>query len=237
MSSSSFKFQHFTIEQEQCAMKVGIDSVLLGAWTPTKGAKNILDLGCGTGLLALMMAQKSEAEIAAVEIEKKAFAQAQKNIANAPYADRITLHHKAIQTFQSDKTYELIISNPPYFESSLKARDTSRTLARHNDSLTLEELFAHSRRLLSAQGHLCLIFPFASRHRLLTSAADKGFYPSHMLMVKGKEHKAYNRLLINFSTSKSACKKESLSIYDSAGKYSPEFRKLTEDFYLPSIFR
>ena len=159
MSNSNFCFKQFTINQESCAMKVGTDSVMLGAWAnvpDVDGDKiNILDIGTGTGILSLMMAQRYEnANIVAIDCDKDAIKQAKENFDNSQFADRITTSHCQIQDFQSLHLYDAIICNPPYFVNSLKCKDSSRTVARHTSTLTFAELMSNANRLLNTGGEL-----------------------------------------------------------------------------------
>ena len=142
MSNQFFNFKQFTVYQDKCAMKVEIDGVLLGSWTPINDAKKILDIGTGTGLIALMLAQRSDAEILGIDIDNNAFLQATENIKNAPWSNRITLIENSIQEFSESTTmrFDLIVSNPPYFVDSFKSPSESRTKARHTDFLLHEDL-------------------------------------------------------------------------------------------------
>lgn len=235
--SSAFNFQQFSIKQDHCAMKVGIDSVLLGAWSPITQAHNILDIGTGTGILALMMAQRSEAKIDAVEIDSAAFLQAQDNIKNSTFHDRIHCHNSSIQDFKSQLSYNLIISNPPYFEDSLQSDDKTRNIARHNDSLNLDDLCAKAAQLLASKGTFAIILPYSSLEKIKITANHHQLHLSHITEIKGKEHKPPNRVLICMQKEETTTLGDTLTVYSERGRYTKEFQELTQDFYLPSIFR
>ena len=154
MSNPFFQFKQFTIRHDKCAMKVGTDGVLLGAWAGTESCNRILDIGTGTGLIALMLAQRSKAAIDAIDIEADACLQAQENAESSLFAGRINVFHSDLVDFAQASThlYGLIVSNPPYFVDSLKCPNLQRNTARHTDTLTLEDLLQYSRKLLAPQG-------------------------------------------------------------------------------------
>ena len=236
-SSKAFHFQHFSINQDQCAMKVGIDGICLGAWCPASNTGNILDIGTGTGLLALMLAQRTPATIDAIEINNEASIQATNNIKSSPFSKQITIHHCALQDFKPNKKYALIISNPPYFTNALKAKTTERTLARHNDSLPLETLLYFTNNHLENNGKLALILPRDTQTECLDTAKKHHLYPSRITTIIGKEGKQPKRILLIFQKEKLQCTLDQLTIYTANGSYSEEFKTLTKDYYLPSIFR
>lgn len=236
-TSSAFFFQQFSIKQDQCAMKIGIDGVLLGAWAKIHDPKQILDIGTGTGLLSLMMAQRSDAKIDAVEIESKAFAQAKENIKNSIFHDRIECFNTSIQNFETNKEYDLIISNPPYFEASLKSEDEARNKARHTDSLSLDDLFSKASLLLKAEGHFCIILPYSNLKAAKKVSLNHDLHLVKVTEIKGREHKSPNRVLLAFNKEKKDTLTTQLTVYSSEGGYTKEFKALTQDFYLPSIFR
>jgi len=235
--SSAFYFQQFAIEQDQCAMKIGLDSVLLGAWVPIVNPKRILDIGTGTGILSLMMAQRSKAIIDAVEIDERAFQQAKCNIKESKFHKQIVCFNTSIQDFDSTSSYDVIISNPPYFEKSLKSGDKARDTARHNDQLSLDDLFSRASQLLAPQGILAFILPYSSLEQINTRAKKYAFFISHITEVKGRKHKNPNRILICLQKEETKANIKSLTVYDEEGKYTADFQALTKDFYLPSTFR
>ena len=178
MANPYFKFKQFTIWHDKCAMKVGTDGALLGAWAAPKEARNILDIGTGTGLVALMLAQRCQAFIDAIDIDADACLQAEENVARSPFADRIRVHHCALNDFHpsAPSHYDLIVSNPPYFHQALKCPDPKRNRARHTDTLSLEELFQESHRLLTPAGRLCLILPYDQLERVHQVSQLNGFH-------------------------------------------------------------
>src|SRR5690349_21693086 len=161
MSETTFRFRQFTIHQDKCAMKVGTDAVLLGAWVNPNGSQRILDIGTGTGIIALMIAQKSSAEIHAVDIDEGAFLQCKENFRISPWYNRLFPHHLSFQEFAcaAESTYDLVVSNPPYFHHASKPPEEQRSQARHHDQLTFEDLVKGTRKILSAEGKLCVILP------------------------------------------------------------------------------
>ena len=222
-------------------MKVGTDGVLLGAWaTPPIGATNTLDIGTGSGLIALMLAQRFEdLTIDAVEIDEPSSLQATDNFISSPWSDRITMYNSSIQDFVSDlgiKKYEHIVSNPPYFTNSLKCSDKKRTTARHNDSLSLESLLDCSSRVLSSDGMLSLILPIQEGLELIELSGIYGFKVAKVCRVfpttLSKEPK---RLLIELclTTRIVECQDSCLIIErETRFDYTQEYVDLTKDFYL-----
>lgn len=216
-------------------MKVGVDSVLLGAWTVTKNAKSILDIGTGTGLLSLMLAQKSDANITAIEIDKGAFSQAVENVVLSKWKTQIKLIYSSFQDFYTDSNdkFDLIICNPPYFINSLKSLHKQRNTARHNDSLNLNDLFKGASKLLSSKGKLNLIYPYEQKKQILKHSERNNLYPSKMLFVKGNENKKPNRIIVEFTHQKVEFETDEINIRNTlANKYSNEYKELTKDYYL-----
>lgn len=235
--AKTFHFKKFSINQDLCAMKVGIDSVVLGAWSINTKAEQILDIGTGTGILALMSAQATKATIDAVEIEESAYQQAQENTLQSPYKDRITIHHSAIQDFKPNNKYSLIISNPPYFNNSLKASTEARTTARHTDLLSFEELLDCASRLMHPEGELKLILPHDALNVIRGIGEKFDLFIKEQVSVIGKEGKTPNRILLCFGFRQQDTKTNTLYIRNAGGEYTEEFKSLTQDFYLDSIFR
>ena len=160
MANPFFQFKQFTIYHNKCAMKVGTDGVLLGAWADVSGVTRALDVGTGTGLIALMLAQRSESlQLAAIDIDEGAVLQATENVAASPWGERIGVEQADFVSFVPAKPYELIVSNPPYFQDSLKSPNDSRTAARHTDSLGFDQLVAKASELLAADGRFCVVIP------------------------------------------------------------------------------
>jgi tRNA1Val (adenine37-N6)-methyltransferase len=228
-----FRFKEFTIIQQYAAMKVGVDSVLLGAWTNIADARNILDVGTGTGLLALMMAQRSDSDINAVEIDEAACHEARMNMDSSPWGSRITLHHISFQDFsaQTDRRFDIIISNPPYFENSSLPEDPKKVAARHTKNLSYRELIHYSTKLLTYSGTLSVILPTENSVSFVQIAAEKGLYLSRETWVKHHPKKPFHRRLMEFSATKKKRITSELIIEDQQG-YSEQYKTITRDFYL-----
>ena len=204
-------------------MKVGTDGVLLGAWA--KGGQRILDAGTGTGVIALMMAQRyPEAQVTAIDIDEGAVRQAQQNVAQSPFAVQVTVLQETLQEHQG--AYDAIVSNPPFFIDSLAAPDEQRNMARHTQTLTYAELMQAAYKLLSDEGELSVVVPFDYRQRREDEAIFVGFFPSRVCAVKTTEKKPAKRYLLAFRKHPCPCEKEQLTIG------SEVYRQLTQDFYL-----
>jgi len=218
-----FKFKHFTIEQDLCAMKVGTDGVLLGAWA--HGGTKILDVGTGTGLIALMLAQRYPLSvITALDIDAGAVSQAQENIAHAGIESRVRVLQQPVQEHQGQ--YDAIVSNPPFFIDSLNAPDAQRNTARHADTLTYAALMKAAMRLLNDDGEFSVIVPFDYRQRMEDEATFVGFFQSRVCAVHTIEGRPARRFLMSFRKHPSQREIESLTIGDHY------YQALTKEFYL-----
>ena len=230
MNKDVFQFKLFAIRQDRCAMKVGTDGVLIGAWA--KGGNNILDIGTGTGIVAMMMAQRFPlSEICALDIDADACLQAAENIEAAHFSDRITICNTALQ--QHNGLYDAIVSNPPYFENSLKAPDDKRSMARHTDTLPVKELFAGVSRMLSADGTFSVIIPFEMLGRYEEEAAMSGLFLSQLCNIRTVARKPVRRCMAQFCKSRP----ETLNVEEHVlmqpdGTRSQWYQQLTADFYL-----
>ncbi len=215
-------------------MKVGTDGILLGAWVNTAHCKQILDVGTGTGLIALMLAQRTWANITGIEMEEKAALEARQNIADSPWENRINVQHISLQKFTKSaaNTFDLIISNPPFFSNALKAEHENRTLARHNDSLPLSDLVSCSFRLLNPDGRLAVILPPEQAKELEVVACEKEFTLIRETEIRPNSRKKVNRILLEFSKKEAALEKDCLTIYGENGEYTKPFKSLTKIFYL-----
>lgn len=229
-----FQFKQFLIRQGQTAMKVGTDGVLLGAWAKLENASFILDIGTGTGLLALMAAQRNpQAHIEAVEIDSAAYLQASQNIASSPWSNRIVLHHLSIFDFSPSCRFDCILCNPPFFLNSTPTPDPSRTTARHCNEFNHTDLLSLAPRLLAPQGKLNLILPVTEAENLLRQAPQHSAILTRITRVKPTPQKAPKRYLLEFSFSHPVVpESDELIIEYSRHNYSPEYQKLTRDFYL-----
>ena len=232
MPNPYFHFKQFAVFQDRCAMKVGTDGVLLGAWTNCESAAHILDIGTGTGLIALMLAQRSNAFITAIEIDKNAAEQAFENAANSIWHNRISVKNCALQEFVSNTKFDLIVSNPPYFSNSLKTPLNNRNLARHTDSLSLNDLLQHSLRLLSENGRICVILPVDEAVFFTEKAASNGLFCTRRTKVKPLPEGDTKRILLEFSLIEKELVEDFLIIEKNRHQYSENFKKLTGEYYL-----
>jgi tRNA1Val (adenine37-N6)-methyltransferase len=230
-----FRFKQFTIIQKKSAMKVGTDGVLLGAWTDCYKAKSILDIGTGTGLIAIMAAQKNKsAHIDAVEINTNAYNEAVENIASCPWSSRISVLNIPFQKFaNNNRKYDCIITNPPFFTQSKKAKTEQRTNARHNDTLPFDELIKGVAELLSGNGSFNIIIPSDSQNIIEDLCNRYGMFAIKKTFVKPTPDINAKRVLMSFSKKKKNCN-ETTIIIEQYGrhKYSKEYIELTKDFYL-----
>lgn len=228
-----FHFKQFSIRHQNVTMKVGTDAVLLGAWVSVEGAREILDIGTGSGVIALMLAQRtSKAHIDAVEISSQDTAQAIENVNSSPWKDKITIYHKAVQQFTPDKQYDLIVSNPPFFINSQEPPDEDRRNTRHTTTLTHEDLLTASLRLLNPLGKLSVILPYVEGMQFISKAGQAGLYCTHQLFFKSKQDKPVERLLLTLSHTGETLKVDELILYDAEGTWSAAYKALTKDFYL-----
>lgn len=233
MSNSYFSLKQFTIWQDKCAMKVGTDGVLLGAWVSIEGARRILDVGTGTGLIALQLAQRCpEARITAIEIDREAALQAKENVLRSPWPDRVSVECCDFTEFTSTKKFDLIVSNPPYFVDALRCPDAQRNLARHSDGLNYEVLFGHSAPLLNKDGQISVIIPYEAEKLVADAAWKNGFSPIRHTDVYTKPGKPCRRQLLSFAMGTPKFGRDSLYIEDENGHYTPEYVALTKDFYI-----
>jgi tRNA1Val (adenine37-N6)-methyltransferase len=235
MSHSTFAFKQFVIQQDKCAMKVGTDAVLLGAWVNASQSKNILDIGTGTGVIAIMLAQKSNAVIDAVDIDESAYKQALENVSTCPWKERISVHHTPFQHFsiETQKKYDLIVSNPPYFVDSTKTPEESRTYARHTDMLEFEELLEGVMQLLTDDGKFYVILPAKEGEFFRDIAEMRELYLTKLMRVKPRLDKQEKRYLMKFEKERKSFSETSITIeYQEHHSYTDEYRELTKDYYL-----
>lgn len=213
-------------------MKIGTDGVLLGAWAGAENPRNILDIGTGTGLIVLMLAQRfSKSHLTAIEIDESAFLEALTNVSESIFNDRCRVFLSSLQDFDSDKKFDLIVSNPPFFE--LTHREiSSRNTARQQSDLTFEELLTHSKRLLTTDGKIGLIVPFGSEKELICLGKNLNLFPLKIMRVRGNGNSPYKRSLILFSSKIADTEIRELTIEISRNLYTDDYIALTKDFYL-----
>lgn len=236
----SFTFKQFEVRQERCAMKVGTDGVLLGAWARVGHCNRILDMGTGTGLVALMAAQRSKANIVAIDLDTDAVAQAAENVAASPWNNRIQVMEADAREFacsefsiqHSDSFFDAILCNPPFFENSLKCPDSARTMARHTDTLSFDELARSAARLLAPQGELSVVIPYDRAHDMTVSAACFGLFATRQAIVVPVEGGKPKRILMAFNREGTSHVVETLFIQDKQRQYTAEYVRLVEEFYL-----
>ena len=216
-------------------MKIGTDGCLLGAWADVEVRHSILDIGTGSGVIALMLAQRSDALITAVEIDKDAYQQAEENFTNSPWQKRLTVVHSSIQEYIKvcEHKYDLIVCCPPYFINSLKTNDKKRRLARHTDSLSFEELLSGSLRLLCHGGKFSTILPSGIVPHFCELALIEGYYITKVTDVEPKAGAKPNRKLLQLERTKKSCSNSAIAILDKEGKsYTPEYKELAKEFYI-----
>ncbi|GIZ09061.1 tRNA1(Val) (adenine(37)-N6)-methyltransferase [Flavobacterium sp. UMI-01] len=232
-----FQFKQFAVAQDKTAMKVGTDGVLLGAWAPLHHHPfTILDIGAGTGLIALMLAQRSTAEqIDALEIDEAAYEQAVDNFENSPWGDRLFCYHAGLDEFmgEPEDEYDLIVSNPPFYSEDYKSNDSKRDLARFQDALPFEELVEAADLLLSEKGLFAVIIPFSEEERFVSLAKNAELYPIKITRVKGTPSSLVKRSLLAFSRHEvENVIVDELVIEISRHHYTEEYVSMTKDFYV-----
>lgn len=229
-----FHFKQFSVRHDRSGMKVGTDGVLLGAWVNTTNAKLILDIGTGTGVIALMMAQRtpSATTIEAIEMDEPAFQDAAENFASSPWRDRLMLHHGLMQGFASEKQYDLIVSNPPYFINGYKPPNDQRIVARHSESMSFQDLLNTAKKFIAETGRLSVILPVTEGLQFLDLAAQSGFHCSRKWSFRTRKEKPVERFLLEFSRIKSETEEGEILLYRTGEEWSDGYRSLTGEFYL-----
>jgi len=234
--NTPFIFKQFTINQDRCAMKIGTDGVLLGAWASIENQpQTILDIGAGTGLLSLMLAQRSTSEnIEALEIVEEAYEQCVENFEGSAWADRLFCYHAGLDEFidEVEETYDLIISNPPFFLEGVSSGNTARDRARQNQSLPFNELLDGVSKLLSTDGLFATIIPYKEESHFITMATKVGLFTKRIVRVKGNQSSPIKRSLLEFCRQETAIIEDELIIEINRHEYTFQYQELTKAFYL-----
>ena len=232
-----FTFKQFFVAHDRCAMKVGTDGVLLGAWAPLAQAQRVLDIGSGSGLIALMLAQRSAESVLidAVELDEAAAAQARDNVQESPWPERIQVHAQDIHHYAQHHVgqYDLIVSNPPYFEPAVACRDQARHNARYTETLTHDALLESAERLIAPQGNFCVVLPHDIGEAFESNAQRRGWHTAQRLNVSDRADTPLHRVLLALTRQPTEEKAaQSLAIKLADGSYTEAFRRLITDFYL-----
>ena len=237
MSNTYFQFKEFTVHQEKVAMKVCTDACLFGAWVvdtlmgQNQKIESVLDIGAGTGLLSLMIAQKIAAKIVAIEIDEEAATQAKENFNPSKYAGSLQLIKGDVRALTVDNKFDLVISNPPFFKDDLKSDDQKRNLALHSDALDFEELILLAKKALTAEGAFAVLLPFFRSDHFVQLAMDQNLFLKQQMLVKQTEKHGYFRSMLLFTGRKTQIQTSEM-IIKNEGKYSEEFIRLLKDYYL-----
>jgi len=238
MPNPFFQFKQFTVKHDRCAMKVTTDACAFGAWCAdvlqrerTTG-KRILDIGGGTGLLSLMVAQKTEAIMEAVEIDSEAATQARENFSNSPFAERLTVREADFLQLPPDLKYDIIISNPPFYENELASEKASRNIAHHGHALTVAHLLSHLKSRLQPHGEFFLLLPYKRKQEIEHLLAAKGLYCKEQLWLRQTPAHSPFRLLLRGSPEPAVTFVSELVVADGNRAYTPEFTELLKDYYL-----
>jgi tRNA1Val (adenine37-N6)-methyltransferase len=233
-SGTHFHFKQFSVRHDQSTMKVGTDGVLLGAWAKTDSAKTILDIGTGSGVIALMLAQRSapDTSIHAVEVEEKDAIQAAENVALSPWPNKVTVFQTSVQKFQPDTRYDLIVSNPPYFINSQEPPDQRRIEVRHTALLSHDALLQSAVRLLNFTGQLSIILPNTEGNACIALALKYNLFCTRQWSFRTRQDKPIERLLLSFTFKMLPVDQGEILLYNGDNDWSPEYRALTRDFYL-----
>ncbi|MCS6974928.1 MAG: methyltransferase [Cyclobacteriaceae bacterium] len=229
-----FYFKQFSIRQRHSAMKAGTDGVLLGTWVNLKHVNSILDVGTGTGLIALMLAQRTDGKVKidALEIEEGALADAQENFEASPWKEKLHLHAQSIRDFHPSYHYDLIVSNPPYFIKALKSPNQKRNTARHSENHFHDELIRFASGHLTTSGRLAVILPPETGTLFRKGAVASGLFPSRFTAFKSRKEKPVSRWLMEFSRQIEPEVKSELILYEDGLNWTDDYRKLVSDFYL-----
>lgn len=238
---SEFTFRQFTIKQQNSAMKIGTDSVLLGCLAEVEHAQKILDIGTGTGVLALMCAQRSSATIDAVEIDEQAALEADYNFKKSKWTNRLNIYHQSLQNYTQacSLLYDVIISNPPYFvkDSNFSIEDEQRSKARHDADLPLNHLAKHTQQLLNVEGSFWLILPTQEAQLFSNYASEAGLFLKQQIELLPKANKPVNRVIQQWCKQETTIVKSNFVIYEPNGEPSLSYKKIAQEFYIGKQFQ
>jgi len=235
MANDYFIFKEFTINQERSAFKVGTDGVLLGACSDISEAGKILDIGTGTGLIAIMAAQRTHASIIAIEPETGSFEQAVENVKDCKWRERITVIRTDINSFsaENEQKFDSILTNPPYFRDSLRNPDEAKSSARHTFSLSPDDILKACSKLLDPDGNLQLILPYEEGTLFIAEASGYGFFCNRIIKVKPNPTGKIIRLIMKFERTKRPVHEKFLTIETGVRhQYTEEYKEVTKEFYL-----
>jgi tRNA1Val (adenine37-N6)-methyltransferase len=227
---SDFHFKYFTVQQSKSALKVGTDAMVLGALIETSNSGMGLEIGCGTGVISLMLAQKTNSlEIDAIDIDLASFEESKVNFKNSPWSNRLSTFHKDFFKHETEKKYDLIFSNPPFFRKALKSENERSNISKHAQ-FEFDDFFDKAVQLLNKNGHLWLIGPFDDLTFFIDEGAKAGVYPKILWTIEGRPNKP-QRFVVCFSFQRGNIEQFSLIIRDESGKYSDDYIKLTKEFH------
>jgi tRNA1Val (adenine37-N6)-methyltransferase len=231
---STFRFKQFAIQHDKATMKVGTDGVLLGAWVYVEGKNQILDVGTGSGVIALMLAQRTSSRVYVdgIELEEQDSEQAIENVKASPWPDKVKIYHTSFQDFMPHKKYDCVVSNPPFFNNSQKPPDSKRVQTRHTTTLPFDELIIHTKRLLSPTGTLNVILPYVEGLEFVALAFRHQLYCTRQWSFRTREEKPIERWLLEFSQAPCAMDTGEILLYSKGDEWSDCYRNLTRDFYL-----
>lgn len=234
LSNTFFKFKQFTIHQDQCAMKVSTDSCILGAWFARKVTEpaTILDIGSGTGLLMMMIAQKTKSQIHGIELDLSCFKQLQENVARCSWKDRLLAIHGDARNHVFSSQYDLIISNPPFYEADLPSANSEENMARHSSKLSLKELIEVIDKNLSSQGAFCVLLPYSRCEYFVSLSEKHRFFLQEKLLIRHSPEHPFSRAILYFSRKENVISESEISIRRNDREYSDKFTDLLKDYYL-----
>lgn len=233
--AASFRFKQFSVRNDLAALKVGTDAVLLGAaMTIRPEDRAFLDIGTGTGVIALIMAQRvhdANSNIVAIDIDGPSAEEAAENFADSPWASSMTAIHTSLAEFRPERKFDCIFSNPPFYDNSLTNPDAREAAARHTQSLSYRDICAFASEYLEPDGHISLILPADQETAIMRTAASFGFYPFRIIRISTTPRKPVKRLVVELQRTKAKTSEESLVLQDGAAR-SAQYAELTKEFYL-----